>query len=667
MNDSGIEAKARQPPLVDHAELVGETILGRYQLERLVASTGHSYVYRAKDQKGRQPVAVKVLAFPAGVSGKEQATLLQRFQDEARIMTQLSSLHAGVARCIDDGIVSTRLSAATPILVLEWLEGRNLAEQVALWKKQGRAPLPPGEVIELLDPAAQALAIAHEQGMAHRDVKPANIFLARILGRQCTKLLDFGVAKIMELGLGITGASTSREGDASASLTPMYGAPEQWNVRYGATGPWSDVFSLALVCLELLALKSPLQGNTVQQLMGACLDETRRSTPRSLGIDLGEKLEAVFAKATALQPRARYRSCGEFWSELCVAANGLGQQPNSQHAESAGNDEVERTVQALPGQSFGNEGLTADGAVLPSTLVENVFPQQAAGGSKRQSSLGTPTSSSQRDPSFGTATASAKNGGRIPPVPPRNRSAKRPNSIVLFAAFGGVLLVLSLGFSVMRNIRKGKKERVVSHANAATVQFRKQLQKKLTKSPLPTDGEGKIDPKKLTQAESLNLPTAAFISLVCMPGCSEVVIGGQAMGPSPWFAKQVAAGGHRMSLIGPSGERQHVRVYLRPGEHRSLSIKLGWVMSDDNEKQSHRGAGEPDEETDSGAVDRVVAPRKFSKTSLRPRRATSRIRPAPVKAPRSLPREPDRPKRPTIGKCGCAASDLMCQMRCSVK
>ena len=145
-------------------------------------------------------------------------------------------------------------------MVLEWLDGATL-EAVLEGEKARNEPLRSlHEAVRLLDPAAEALALAHRKGIAHRDVKPGNIFVLGDPRGDCTvKILDFGIAKVVNDAQKMAGTFAKTSGQIT-SFTPAYGAPEQFSRTHGATGPWTDVFALALIIAEMITGKEPLEG-----------------------------------------------------------------------------------------------------------------------------------------------------------------------------------------------------------------------------------------------------------------------------------------------------------------------------------------------------------------------------------------------------------------------
>ena len=164
-------------------------------------------------------------------------------------------------------LFTTSAGDHVPYMILEWLDGATLESILRSERAQDVAPRTPSETVALLEPIAEALALAHSKGIAHRDVKPPNIFvMGQARAPTCAlKLLDFGIAKVVQDAQKMSGSFAKTRGDVT-SFTPAYGAPEQFSRTHGATGPWTDVFALALVCVELLTGKEPLAGDSFVQL-----------------------------------------------------------------------------------------------------------------------------------------------------------------------------------------------------------------------------------------------------------------------------------------------------------------------------------------------------------------------------------------------------------------
>jgi serine/threonine protein kinase len=313
---SGHPRTETPPPALDPFGIVGRVVDGRYLVQRVVGSGGFGVVYRASHLRFAAPVAIKVLR-PLRESPDAAGILLERVQAEGRLLFDLAPLHASFVRVFECGSLETAGRRSAPFLALEWLEGETLATHL----RRQPGPLGLEAVLALFHDVIEGLAVAHERRVAHRDVKPANVFLSRHRGRIVPRILDLGLAKVMSESSFVADpfADTSSFSGCSA-FTPAYAAPEQWSRRLGATGTWTDVYALAFMLVELLGGRHPHRDSTPPELMAACLHEKRRPTPRALGVDVSVEVEAAFARALAVDPRRRFRDAGEFWRALSAAA-----------------------------------------------------------------------------------------------------------------------------------------------------------------------------------------------------------------------------------------------------------------------------------------------------------------------------------------------------------
>ncbi|MFO0671431.1 MAG: bifunctional serine/threonine-protein kinase/formylglycine-generating enzyme family protein [Polyangiaceae bacterium] len=307
----------------DPLELVGVTIADKYLVENVVGEGGFAVVYRAVHQIWNRPVALKVFKALDEVPEAMRDKLLKEFVQEGALLAELSEKSAAIVQARDVGMLTTKKGASIPYMVLEWLEGRSLEGILERERSQGAAPRSLGQAMALLQPVAQALSLAHDRGIAHRDVKPANVFVLgdAYVAQPSVKLLDFGIAKVVQDAQKMGGSFTKTSGQIT-SFTPAYGAPEQFSRDYGATGPWTDVFALALMVVELITGREPLGGDTLTQLAFASVDASKRPTPRAMGAEVSDEIEAVFARALAVRPENRFRTAGEMWSALEAAARG---------------------------------------------------------------------------------------------------------------------------------------------------------------------------------------------------------------------------------------------------------------------------------------------------------------------------------------------------------
>jgi serine/threonine protein kinase len=297
--------------------LVGSTIGGRYAVEAVVGEGGFSVVYRARHMLWDRPVAIKAIRGVEGLEAEARDKLLHAFVQEGALLAELSERTTAIVQARDAATLLTPNGDWVPYLVLEWLEGETL--EVALWRER-QAGIPPrsfAEAIRLLDPIAHALALAHAKGICHRDLKPGNVVLLgdpRSAARRI-KLLDFGVgASFGDRRWAAAHAVPSSEDPCG--FTPSYGAPEQFSEAYGITGPWTDVFALALLVLELVTGREPMGAGKPDDLAAVAVDPRRRPTPGALGLPVPAAVEAVMARAVAVYPAERWQTVGRFWRSL---------------------------------------------------------------------------------------------------------------------------------------------------------------------------------------------------------------------------------------------------------------------------------------------------------------------------------------------------------------
>ena len=334
--------------------IIGSVIASAYHVESVVAEGGFGTVYRAHHGGFRAPVALKCLRLPPGLVPEARQHFLESFRAEAELLFRLSASIPTVVRPLHVDAFTSADGRFVPYLVLEWLEGSTLDAMIRKRRTEGQAPFPLKRMIRLLTPVARALERAHNfrgpegpVSIVHRDIKPENIFIANLAGEETVKILDFGIGKAKSMVSQVAGRA-SQSGGGIATFTPAYGSPEQWaSKRYGQTGPWTDVWGLALSLSEALVGRPLIDGDPAA-IMGTVLDPNRRPTPGSEGAIVSDDVERVFQRALALDPRERYADAGVFWNELLVAAritSGELQEvrlPRDARAENGGGTLVER-------------------------------------------------------------------------------------------------------------------------------------------------------------------------------------------------------------------------------------------------------------------------------------------------------------------------------------
>ena len=253
----------------DVFDFVGKSLHDKYRLDEVVGEGGFGVVYRGYHLSFEQPIAIKCLKVPTHFTPDAREVFLDRFRQEGKHLAALGQ-HGSVTRVYDFAVAQGPADEAVPYLVLEWLDGRDLDAVLAERNTKGRR-FPEREALELLRPAIDALAFAHELNIAHRDIKPANLFFANTPRGPLVKILDFGIAKVMQDGDDAT-RGTTRSNSGFRAFSPMYGAPEQFvEETFGATGPWTDVHALGLILTEMVSGRPAMAHDNAADLFEACL------------------------------------------------------------------------------------------------------------------------------------------------------------------------------------------------------------------------------------------------------------------------------------------------------------------------------------------------------------------------------------------------------------
>lgn len=253
-------------------------------------------VYEVEHARTGDRLALKLLLSRVGSSREA----LERFKREARASARIKS--DNVVRVIDAD-VAPELGDA-PFLVMELLEGSDL-ERLA---DKGRPAA--ADVVDWLRQAARAIDKAHRLGIVHRDLKPENLFLAKSEGRApVVKVLDFGIAKMIEEGTGATGSG-------QILGTPKYMAPEQASSGTRVT-PAADRCALGLIAYRLLAGESYYRGD-LMSILGD-LVHGKLEAPSARGHALGAAFDAWFMKACHRDPEQRFASAAAQMEALAAA------------------------------------------------------------------------------------------------------------------------------------------------------------------------------------------------------------------------------------------------------------------------------------------------------------------------------------------------------------
>jgi serine/threonine-protein kinase len=282
---------------------VGELLAGKYRVERIVGHGGMGVVVAAMHEQLRTRVAIKMLLPEATAS----ANALTRFMREARAAAAIKGEH--VARVLDVG----ELPGGAPYIVMEYLEGRDLAAILAALPEPHR--LPAEEAVGYLLQACEAIAEAHAAGIVHRDLKPSNLFLTRQPdGSPLVKVLDFGISKALLAGPGEGTLTTT----SSFVGSPIYAPPEQLVAAHEVDAR-ADIWALGTILYEVVGGRPPYVGDSVMHVASKIFHEA--PTPlRDLRPDLPADLGAAIMRCLAKKPEDRFQDVRELAEALAPFA-----------------------------------------------------------------------------------------------------------------------------------------------------------------------------------------------------------------------------------------------------------------------------------------------------------------------------------------------------------
>ncbi|MBJ72966.1 MAG: serine/threonine protein kinase [Sandaracinus sp.] len=281
-------------------KLVGQTIDGRYLVEKVLGEGGMGLVYKAKHVVLQKPLALKVLR--PDVSKDEE--IITRFRQEAQSASAIGNQHI-----IDISDFGT-LGDGSTYFVMEFLEGVDLPGAI-----EAGPFIQPARAVYIVKQLCQALGAAHDAGIVHRDLKPDNIYLIRRGGDEnFVKVLDFGIAKV-----GGSSSKLTRAGQVFG--TPHYMSPEQ--CAGSGVDHRTDVYALGIILYEMCTGVVPFDADNLMGILTKHLYE-EPIPPRQRNPKLPEELELVILKAITKQADQRYQSMQEFFEDLERLEAGVG-------------------------------------------------------------------------------------------------------------------------------------------------------------------------------------------------------------------------------------------------------------------------------------------------------------------------------------------------------
>jgi hypothetical protein len=346
--------------------------LGHYEIVSPLGAGGMGEVYRARDTQLDRDVAIKILPELFATDSDR----LARFSREAKTLATLNHPHIAQIYGLEGGRA----------LVMELVEGPTLADRI------GRGPISVDEAIAIAKQIAEALEAAHEAGVIHRDVKPANI---KIRPDGTVKVLDFGLAKATE-GSGGAGKSGGEQLLNSPTITSpamtaagiimgtaAYMSPEQARGQY--VDKRADIWAFGCVLYEMLTGRSPFQGATVTDVIAAVI----KTEPDWQALNAPPHLRSLIARCLQKDPRQRLRDIGDarielsaphtidrpdqtapsrsaaFWRAIAVAALAIGVAAGAMWPRAASTPATATTAEQWNGSRLGGPAIVLNPRVSP--------------------------------------------------------------------------------------------------------------------------------------------------------------------------------------------------------------------------------------------------------------------------------------------------------------
>jgi len=270
---------------------VGQVLLGKWQIERLLDVGGMASVFAAIHRNGKR-VAIKMLH--PGFADDQQVK--DRFLREGYVANRIG--HPDAVQILDDDV----LEDGSVFLVMELLEGQSLETRL----RQQRT-LPVRDVLQIADSVLDVLGAAHDQGIVHRDIKPANLFLT---SEGAVKVLDFGLARVRERTFK---GSMTRSGMVIG--TASYMPPEQARGKKDLIDARTDIWALGATMFRALAGRYVHLGQTVNERLIAAMSEHAPSLASAVA-GVPDPLVRIVDQALAFQPADRWPSARAMQQEI---------------------------------------------------------------------------------------------------------------------------------------------------------------------------------------------------------------------------------------------------------------------------------------------------------------------------------------------------------------
>ena len=287
----GLHSPLKARPLTASSDLdIGDQV-GAYKVESVLGRGGMGIVLKARHEKGGDPVAVKLALVRPG--GPAEDEVKQRMRRE--ILATSMVAHENIVQVLDAG----EIEGGTQYLVMELVKGKELRELL-----KARGAFPPRQALAIFVQVMSAVGAAHSAGIIHRDLKPENVLVSEEGGRVTAKLMDFGLAKIVEIDPAHEDKVFKTMATNVVSGSPAYLSPEQ--VLGDEVDSRADLYALGVILYELLTGGFPWPAGTVNELLRA--HTSKKPRPLAEGAKNGTfppALEALVAALLEKTPNKR--------------------------------------------------------------------------------------------------------------------------------------------------------------------------------------------------------------------------------------------------------------------------------------------------------------------------------------------------------------------------
>jgi serine/threonine-protein kinase len=494
----------------------GQTIAGKYRLNRLLGTGGMATVWSATNVFTEREFAMKFM-LPQVARTPEAA---RRFLLEAKVSARIN--HPNIIEVIDVG----QAEDGSLFLVMELLTGVSLDVAV----RRQRPSMLVHEFIHVMRDVAEALAAAHKSGVIHRDLKPTNVFLHKDRdGRVVPKILDFGVSKILE---GETNTSLTVVGTVLGS--PLYMSPEQAMGAEGIDGR-TDVFAFGAMLFEALSGQRAFDAPNFNALI-VTIATTQPKRIDDVAPQLPEQLRALIAECMVTDKKKRLDSFDRIVERFNQVMPELEQSDLRLPAQYQSERSIDpEETEALPLRRSSNRPPPSGSGPQPAGLAALVSMQQ-------------------------TTSPVADAGGHPSHHPPRSL-ALAAGVVAIFALIMGFAVAFARGGGFW----PGAADRSAASPGTDTAQATK------TATPAFTATESSSVP--VISVDSLPLATRgsstprgnARLSIVASPGWCSVSVDGIPRGVTPLASFELSAGVHKVDCVPPSGKPKSASITVADG------------------------------------------------------------------------------------------------------